>query len=751
MADYKVPQVEIHQMFDQIPAAVSQSQIAFLFGPNYILHRYKKDNIAASAEYTAEDVASTETDASKHEIVLKFQDPQDLTQINVDSIKVFAGTAIVGLTEPIYDKNALPKEGENEADTGKAPYLIKDNTIEFHYDVPDVGDSLVISDALKEATVGRHLYIEYTKNATTKKVLAEIVDSIRDMTKEGENDKIRLAFVLDEYFDTDVTAADITKIVPCEVQKDVEIPHNDFTDLNKMNTFWEYKTDKPTLATDTNFEEQNNGEPYVAFKKKVELPCIDLDHDTKYGRLYAADLYVEYKELTTSRASTITAIDNIADVPTLLGTVSVENPLAQAVYNAMLNAGGQTVRFMAIPTDDKEGYLKVLEAASLTKDVYLMTPVTRDHDIITLVKSHVEAMSEAGKKRWRIAIVSEDVPNIDYIYSKENNTDGSDFLMKILEIKTPTGSDVQQVTVQFVQKYGASYDGDPDVLFKKWVKENDVLKTLFDNQEYGKPAPAELKIVLIKNNNTLVVEDPKNMFDSEDLASNRVLPAEIYHVLTDAEKADTYASISAQLATRRVYNVFPTQFIGSDGELQSGEFAAACVAGLISSCLPHQPVTNLALTGIKDIPLTYQTYTPDQLNTIARGGTFIVTQDLPLDQVYVRHQISTAYKENNLNTAELSVTRNVDSISYFFDNLLSPYIGKYNITPDLLNAIRSVIVSGLTSLSRTNYGLYGPQVIAEGTEILLLEQDALLKDHVNCDLKLNIPYPFNFLVLKLFV
>ena len=124
---------------------------------------------------------------------------------------------------------------------------------------------------------------------------------------------------------------------------------------------------------------------------------------------------------------------------------------------------------------------------------------------------------------------------------------------------------------------------------------------------------------------------------------------------------------------------------------------------------------------------------------------------MPNDQVYIRHQISTAYEVNNLNTAELSITKNLDSISYFFDNLMSPYIGKYNITPELLAVLENVITGGLVSLESTSYGLYGPQLIAEGTEILLLEQNAVLKDHVNCNLKLNLPYPFNHLVLKLFV
>jgi hypothetical protein len=125
-------------------------------------------------------------------------------------------------------------------------------------------------------------------------------------------------------------------------------------------------------------------------------------------------------------------------------------------------------------------------------------------------------------------------------------------------------------------------------------------------------------------------------------------------------------------------------------------------------------------------------------------------QDLPLDRVYIRHQISTAYPDNNLNTSELSITKNLDAISYFFAERLKPYIGKYNITPQLLGVLHNVISGGLDYLSSsTGVGLYGPMVIAEGTSIDRLYQDPALQDHVQCELTLNLPKPFN--VLKLYL
>ena len=40
MASYVVPQVEIHQLFSEIPVSLTQNQISFVFGPNFKLHRF---------------------------------------------------------------------------------------------------------------------------------------------------------------------------------------------------------------------------------------------------------------------------------------------------------------------------------------------------------------------------------------------------------------------------------------------------------------------------------------------------------------------------------------------------------------------------------------------------------------------------------------------------------------------------------------------------------------------------------------
>ena len=215
---------------------------------------------------------------------------------------------------------------------------------------------------------------------------------------------------------------------------------------------------------------------------------------------------------------------------------------------------------------------------------------------------------------------------------------------------------------------------------------------------------------------------------------------------TASERAAAIAEESKRLANSRVYNVFPGSLMDVNGYTVDGMYAAAAVCGLSCSVLPQQPITNVEVEGFLDIPATYSEFSRTDLNDIAGGGTLIVMQDRSGGVIYVRHQISTAYsKGEGVATAELSMVRNLDSISYYFANRFAPYIGRYNITPDLLAELKAVLHDGLSYLKTATEGnrLIGPQVLDEGTEIKNIYQHPQEQDHVIANVSLNLPKPFN--------
>lgn len=696
MASYVVPQVEIHQLFSEIPVALAQNQVAFVFGPNYQLHRCT--NAVEMDELFVDTYEGSQTTAKS------FPGSLDPEMIDTASAKVYLRNALVQLAGLTGTFTAV-KDGD-------AGYTKLELSNPY-----DSGSS----DPVRAPRAGDWLRVTYTNADGGSDTLDTKINKV-----EFETTKVVLhlddGIPAGEGDEGTETLPTVTAAALCELQA--------FAQLEKK-----VKTNEQYTVGGT------DKDPTIQVSANVQVLVTDKDFygieagTSKYGTVLMAEgIYMSYRELITAKADTIHSVSMASEVADALGTIDPENPLAQAVYNAALNAGGQTVRYMAVPTDNLDGFKKVLEKASLTKEVYFLVPVSRDEKVIEAVQGHIENMSanptvgHPSAKRWRVAFVSAEVPDEKAVYTKTADTSGKEFYamgagVGVLKLVT---NDESEDTGR-----GA---------FRKDLTKGDIVK-------FGTVA-LTYKVDEVLSNTRIKVSPVDGATPITSATGKDVV--EIFHVYTNSEKAEKIRDLSSHFASRRIYNVFPSVFSNA-GVVQTGEFAAACVAGLVSSCLPQQPVTNLELVGIDDIPLVYQTFSLDDLNTMASGGTFIVMQDAPNDQVYVRHQISTDYEANNLNTAELSITKNLDSISYFFDDLMTPYIGKYNITPELLAVLENVITGGLVSLESTSYGLYGPQVIAEGTEILLLEQDALLKDHVNCNLKLNLPYPFNHLVLKLFV
>jgi len=226
---------------------------------------------------------------------------------------------------------------------------------------------------------------------------------------------------------------------------------------------------------------------------------------------------------------------------------------------------------------------------------------------------------------------------------------------------------------------------------------------------------------------------------------------EVWHDYTVQEMADGVAATSTGFANRRVYHVFPDT-LGAFGVSQTAEFGAAAVAGLCSSVPPQQGLTNIELNGFDDLPQVYSTFNSTQLNKMAEYGTMIIMQDVAGGRIYIRHQVSSNAGSGDLNQTELSVTKNLDSISYYFAERLAPYIGRYNVTPELLEVLRVQIKDGLSYLgSFTNVGLLGPQLILDGTSLRTLEQHPTLQDHVVAICDVQLPYPLNVLELHLVV
>lgn len=475
---------------------------------------------------------------------------------------------------------------------------------------------------------------------------------------------------------------------------------------------------------------------------------VDNNGSLPYLPVYSGDMFVEYRALLPAYTTTIASIADIADVATTFGTIDPDNPLAQGVYNALSNSGGQPVYYMAVPTDDHDGFLRVLDRASLNGKIYGFAPLTQDREIINSVEAHINALSTEENKRWRIGLVGTAMPTSASVYDKSKNPAGQEYFVRVSD--DPSKAGTQYTLVSFVTAAG---DPSPYTEILDDVRVGDKLRVNFAVDPWNNSTYEEYTVASLVSNTVLRL--------TTGLPAPITVPtkAEVWHNFNVQEMADAVAAISSGFANRRMYHVFPS-ILGAFGVQQTSEFAAAAVAGLISSVPPQQGLTNIELNGFDDLPMVYSTFNRTQLNWMAENGTMIIMQDVAGGEIYIRHQVSTNTKSGDLNQTELSVTKNLDSISYYFAERLAPFIGRFNITPELLTVLHTQIKDGLMFLgSFTSVGLLGPQIILTGdpargitgTTIERVEQHPTLLDHVVAIVNIRLPYPLNVIELHLVV
>jgi hypothetical protein len=218
---------------------------------------------------------------------------------------------------------------------------------------------------------------------------------------------------------------------------------------------------------------------------------------------------------------------------------------------------------------------------------------------------------------------------------------------------------------------------------------------------------------------------------------------------TKSERAYNIAKVGGDFNNRRVRCVFPDTYKYGNVTKQ-GYFAAAGLAGLRAGVVPHQGLTNTEFLGATDLSKVVLEFSQDDLNTMAEQGIWLITQEVIGSTPYVRHQLTT--DESNLNTSEDSITTNVDNISYALKKTLAPFIGKYNINPSNVVAVRTAIASELTYRANSTYtSRAGNQLVSfnSKTDIVRIEQNSTYRDRIDVEVRLHVPYPMNYISLTL--
>lgn len=471
----------------------------------------------------------------------------------------------------------------------------------------------------------------------------------------------------------------------------------------------------------------------------LKLGIISYDEDWQTGGILqplpvmGGSVYAQHRDLVASACATVGTAADVSEVPTLLGTVDPDNPLAFGVYKALENSNGEEVKYIGVCAHspiELDDWLAALEILVGRDDVYSLVPLTQDKDILDAVLAHCEAESSPENGRWRICWLNMAAEEVIGIYTTSTKSGGGPVLATITDDPDTSGT---QYTL--VEATGETF-------ITKGVRSGDTVRALYTSDGFGNLTYTEFIVDVVLN------EESIRLVSGPSAPVNVPSKIEIWRTLTKTELAAELAQKPGLFKSRRASLVWPDE-VGNAGVTFPGYFLCAGLAGLRSGVLPHQGLTNVEIQGFDDLSRTTEFFSANQLNTMAASGYWIVTQDPNDGTVFTRHQLTTG-DQTNVNIKEQSVTTNLDNISYQFLSMLKVYIGRGNVTETMINIIRGDVIALCQQLKNTiTVDRLGPQML--DAVILELAQHPTLLDRIVCRIDVTLPVPFNNMELHLIV
>jgi len=174
--------------------------------------------------------------------------------------------------------------------------------------------------------------------------------------------------------------------------------------------------------------------------------------------------------------------------------------------------------------------------------------------------------------------------------------------------------------------------------------------------------------------------------------------------------------------------------------LVPGYYLCGAVAAMIGQQNPAQPFTNLPMVGFTRPVGSNDKFSENQMATAAAGGIYWIIQDVAGAPLVSRHQLTTDV--SGLKTRELSILKSVDYVAKLIRGMVKNYIGRNNITKQLLEAVALGVSGALSSVSGS--------VIAGGT-LDKIAQSTANPDTILIEVSIVPFYPANYIKITIFV
>jgi hypothetical protein len=435
------------------------------------------------------------------------------------------------------------------------------------------------------------------------------------------------------------------------------------------------------------------------------------------------ELFASYRALTPPAAGEgLLTFTTAADVDTVLGTGDMSNTLAFGVKRALAGAQGRSVYALRTGGTAAADFNTALNKVRHTDSVYALCALSDDLGVKQALAQHCDAMSAENVKNFRRGYVGTDTNGAYGAMVKK-----SDLTNHTATVGTLDGG---------YKKVYAAAGG----FVAAGVSAGDLFRTNYAVDSWGAETYEEYVVASrISDTELSLVTGPVSA----------ITPAarfELWKADTATNQKSYVTQVSNAIGSRRVANVW-TDRGTSVGVTVPSMFLAAEVAGLRSALYAQQGLTRTEVTGITAAANMYIKYSADDLDAIAAGGTFIITQDSEGGPVYIRHQLTTKTDMGSL-YYEDSVGTNLDNISFGLKDILESYIGKRNANPETVAEIRKRVSLYLDKQALTSPSNdVGPALISYTDPVIAIDDN--FKDRINVSTEAEMPLPLNNIVVTL--
>jgi len=487
------------------------------------------------------------------------------------------------------------------------------------------------------------------------------------------------------------------------------------------------------------------------------------------------------KDVTADTANPgLLVFSSASEVESLIGPIDPSNPLAFGLYLAFLNTSNINVSAFGVsnvtpdaPNGTLEAYAEALDFLALN-EVYALAPMTDDMEVFKKFSLHVSDSSEPLAKHERMFLCCPSLPTeegsslVGSADFKLSDIGGGKFELTIADEAAAAAFNIPMAIDGKTNAGGSVLGGGngssylpSDGIYVD--REGDAFRYLITGTPSADTVVIETGDVYVPGlfgpatsgnddsyyrTGTDALANLSTFESDGELCTLKIRQAAIDMSGTAGKlkACETLAEIAGGptgFQNRRMVMVQPEQVgttVNGLEVLVPGHFLCAGIAGMIGQQNPSQPFTNLPMVGFTRPVGSSDIFSENQMATAAAGGIYWVIQDTPGAPMASRHQLTTDV--SSLKSRELSILKAVDFVAKLIRAQLRRYIGRNNITQQLLETVSLTAQAALASVAGS--------VVARAT-LDSLEQSANSPDEILATISITPFYPANRIKITIVV